>query len=211
MAAAPNWASTAADSELDARPLPKLLVELATSVPLPEVRFFRLTVDWPPRVASFSWYEVPLWVVVSGTVPTKTPLPLPEAVCTCSWVERTWPVAASVTSSWLLGVPSARSPSTVVRYARRGLPSLAQTTSSALPVWCTAVRGDSSLSAATPTVACTAPVAWAAALSAGICGLRLGRAICAPVALSTEVVEPSAFWCTTRSPPRTGSPAKVRS
>ncbi len=113
MVAAPNWASTAADSRLAAVPSPKLL--LANSEPLPEVPWFMSVVDWPPRVASLSWYCEPLCAVVSGTWPTKTPLPVPAAVCTFSWVESTWPVAASVSRTWLLGVPSARTPSTVVR------------------------------------------------------------------------------------------------
>ncbi len=110
------------------------------------------------------------------------------------------PVFASVmTCSWL-GVPSFWKPPTTVSYARTGLPEAAQTT----------------FLGAT-AAACWAPkdfaVPWAACAAAfgAIFGVVEATAIFALLALVVLLTAPPLARCTIRSPPRTGSPAKVRS
>src|SRR3954454_17555933 len=41
---------------------------------------------------------LPDWVVLSETLPSQAPVPLPTASVTCSWVRRTLPVVASTST-----------------------------------------------------------------------------------------------------------------
>ncbi len=109
------------------------------------------------------------------------------------------PEFASVTTCNSEGVPSSCVPVTTVSHASRGVPDPAQTTLRASPA------------AAPATFAAAAPAsAWPFAAPALSFGL-VSTAMSAPVARVTPLLEPSRAVCTTRSPPSTGSPSKVRS
>ncbi len=128
-------------------------------------------------------------MVVSGTLPTKTPVPVP--VLMPSALPSTAPVFASVTTCRRLGVPSLSLPETTVSQASVGVPEAAHTTR----------RG--AVSRAEPASAASA-ASWAfGAASAGVVFTPVRSA---SLALVTLWVAPEAFWWTIRSPPRTGSP-----
>ncbi len=134
----------------------------------------------------------PLLVVPRVTVPLYLLVPVPFLTAS-HWVSFL-PVVASVTTCSSLGVPSACVPVTTVSQARTGLPVDAQTT----------FRGDLAFSPVVVSGAAFSaePEAAEGATAASV----LLTAIRALVALVTVRV-PLAFSWTTRSPPRTGSPA----
>ncbi len=129
-------------------------------------------------------------MVVSGTLPTKTPVPVP-VLMPSFWLS-TVPVAASVTTCRRLGVPSDSLPETTVSQASFGVPSAAQTTR----------RG--AVSSAEPAWAASAASCAFGAASFGVVFTPLSTA---SLALVTPVVAPVASWWTIRSPPSTGRPA----
>ncbi|CAM5641697.1 hypothetical protein SAURM35S_09866 [Streptomyces aurantiogriseus] len=158
-----------------------------------------LYVLWAPREASLSWYVEPDRPVPIVTVPLYWLWPVPVWMASHSYSFS--PVCASVTTCSSCGVPSCWKPPTTVSYARVGLPLAAQTT----------LRG--ALSAAD----LVEPSAWAAfracfsAAAWVTSAVRSATAMVAFVALVTPSVVPDSDSWTTRSPPRTGSPAYVRS
>ncbi|CAM5702353.1 hypothetical protein SBADM41S_06077 [Streptomyces badius] len=113
-------------------------------------------------------------------------------------------MVASVTTCSSFGVPSCWSPPTTVSYASRGEPPPAQTT----------LRGAFSAFLAFEPSARAAPSACFSAAAGATSAVRPTAFSCAPVAfdaLLTPWVFPAADSLTTRSPPSTGSPSRVRS
>ncbi len=102
------------------------------------------------------------------------------------------PLVASVMTCSSLGVPSAWVPVTTVSQARAGLPVAAQIT----------LRADEAAGA----LASEAATADRLTVVAATAGVVVGTDIRASVALVVERAPLFLFWCTTRSPPRTGRP-----
>ncbi len=121
---------------------------------------------------------------------------MPEPVSTASFWNSFLPVAASVMTCSLLGVPSFWTPVTTVSYARTGLPAAAQTT----------LRGAAEALVLVSFSAAAARSALFFAAEGERAADVLATDIAALVALVTLCL-PLLAWCTTRSPPRTGSPA----
>ncbi len=137
--------------------------------------------------------------VPSSTLPLYSLVPAPFSM---PWYSKIFlPVSASVmTCSWL-GVPSFWKPPTTVSYARTGAPLAAQIT----------LRGALSEAALSPETALETFSALCCAAFGATFGVSDATLMVAFVDLVTSLTLPFLAWCTTRSPPSTGSPAYVRS
>ena len=143
-------------------------------------------------------YVEPDSVVPRVTWPLYSLLPMPVLI---PWYSKSLaPVFASVMTCNWLGVPSSCRPPTTDSQASTGAPEAAQTT----------LREVSTAGLVAPS-AFARPIAKLSADAADRVAVVLGTLMVALVALSAPFEVPSAAVCTTRSPPRTGRPANVRS
>jgi hypothetical protein len=132
------------------------------------------------------------------TWPPYWPVPVP--FLTAWYSKSSAPVVASVITCSSEGVPSCCSPPTTVSQASTGFPEPAHTT----------LRTDSAVGASAPSAAAR-PTATASADSALLAAMVDATVMVEVELLVTPLTVPFGAVWTTRSPPRTGRPANVRS
>ncbi len=150
---------------------------------------------WLPRVGSVIEKFGAEPDVPTVTLPLYWVLPTPFSI---PWYWKSLaPVVASVMTCSSLGVPSSWSPPTTVSYASSGLPSATQTT----------LRGAFAASVFFDPSACADLTAFASAAAGFTFAVVPATLIWERTALVTPLSVPPLLSCTTRSPPRTGSPS----